>query len=206
MEQLIIIFLLIIIMLILIDRKFLINIRGKNHSDTNKSVPSIMGATRQREGQILPISARERQYESALMAQNNFESETKEEEFDPISHTENINDILARNDDWGQEDEDWKYEDSTIESGFATGVTFQELSTASQLLQQHVLEPDLEQQAADIIQRIQGTELFDLLENSLGDASKRIATLLTASIPDDNKIISSRRNNSSDSFDIGEFV
>ncbi|WP_288447072.1 hypothetical protein [uncultured Chryseobacterium sp.] len=205
MEQLIIIFLLIIIMLILLDRKFSINDLERNSSDTNKSVPSIMGATKQREGQILPISAEDRQDESVLIAPDNFKSETKEEEFEPIGQSKNLNDIPVKNDEW-QEDEDWKYEDSTIESGFATGVTFQELSSASQLLQQDVLEPDLEQQAADIIQRIQGTELFNLLENSLGDASKRIATLLTASIPDDDKIISSRRNNSSDSFDIGEFV
>lgn len=205
MEQLIIIFLLIIIMLILLDRKFSINDLERNSSDTNKSVPSIMGATKQREGQILPISAEDRQDESVLIAPDNFKSETKEEEFEPIGQSKNLNDIPVKNDEW-QEDEDWKYEDSTIESGFATGVTFQELSTAGQLLQQDVLEPDLEQQAADIIQRIQGTELFDLLENSLGDASKRIATLLTASIPDDDKIISSKLNNSSDSFDIGEFV
>ncbi|MGV2451697.1 UNVERIFIED_CONTAM: hypothetical protein POZ17_14985 [Ralstonia mannitolilytica] len=206
MEQLIIIFLLIIIMLILLDRKFSVNVRERNSSDTNKSVPSIMGATKQREGQILPISAEDRQDESVLIAPDNFKSETKEEEFEPIGQRKNLNDILVKNDDWGQEDEDWKYEDSNIESGFATGVTFQELCTASQLLQQYVLEPDLEQQAADIIQRIQGTELFNLLENSLGDASKRIATLLTASIPDDDKIISFKQNNSSDSFDIGEFV
>ncbi|CAH0196214.1 hypothetical protein [Chryseobacterium sp. Bi04] len=205
MEQLIIIFLLIIIMLILLDRKFSVNVRGKNHSDTNKSVPSIMGATKQREGQVLPIDARERQGESDILTVDNFESETKEEEFEPIDQSKNINDILIKNDEW-EEYEDWIDENSTIESGFATGVTFQELSTAGQLLQQDMLDTDLEQQAVEIIQKIQETELFDLLENSLGDASKRIATLVTASIPDDDKIISFRRNNSSDSFDIGEFV
>jgi len=205
MEQLIIIFLLIIIMLILLDRKFSVNIREKNRSDIIKNLPSIMGTTKQREGQTLPIGARERQDESALMAQNNFESETKEDEFESIGQFKNLNDILVKNDEV-EENEDWIDENSSTESGFATGVTFQELSTAGQLLQQDMLDPDLEQQAVEIIQKIQGTELFDLLENSLGDASKRIAILLTESIPNGDKIISSKRSNSSDSFDIGEFV
>jgi len=206
MEQIIIIGLLIIIVLVLIDNKFTISIRGKDNVTKTMNLPSIMGDTKQRERQLSPIVTNERQNESTLQAKDNFESEIVEEEFDTMSQTKSLDDILIKNDEWEQENEDWKYENSTIESGFATGVTFQELSTAGELLQQDVLKPDLERQAVDIIQKIQGTELFDLLENSLGDASKRIATLLTASISDDDKIISSRRNNSSDSFDIGEFV
>jgi hypothetical protein len=86
-----------------------------------------------------------------------------------------LDEILVKNNDWEDEEEDWLYQDdSKTESGFATGVTFQELSTAGQLLQQDVLEPDLEKQAVHIIQKIQEPS-FDLLENSLGDASKRVA-------------------------------
>ncbi|SMO72058.1 hypothetical protein SAMN06265171_105197 [Chryseobacterium rhizoplanae] len=206
MEQIIIIGLLIIIVLILLDRKFSINIQGKDCNDANKNLPSFMGGTKQLERQALPIDVNGGQNESILLTEDNFESETRKEEFGSIDPTKNLNDILTRDNDWEQEDEDWKYENSTIESGFATGVTFQELSTAGQLLQQDVLEPDLEQQTVDIIQKIQGTELFDLLENSLGDASRRIAALLSESISNDDNTISSKHNNSADGFDIGEFV
>ncbi|CAD0218321.1 hypothetical protein [Chryseobacterium sp. JV274] len=206
MEQIIIIGLLIILVLVLVDKKFSINIRGKDNVTKTKNLPSIIGDTKQRERQASPIDTNERQNESTLQAEYIFESETREAEFDTMGQTKNLDDILVKNDEWEQENEDWKYESSTIESGFATGVTFQELSTAGELLQQDVLKPDLERQAVNIIQKIQGTELFDLLENSLGDASKRIASLLNESISNNDKAVTSKHNNSVDGFDIGEFV
>ena len=205
MEHIIIIILLIIIVLILLDRKLSINIRGKDRMDTEKNLPSVMGKTKPIERQTLPTHTNGRQDQSFLKQENNFESETREEEVDPIDRHKNLDEILVKNEDWEQEEEDWKF-DSTSESGFATGVTFQELSTVGQVLQREMLEPDLEQQAVDIIQKIEGTELFDLLERSLGDASKRIARLLRESISNNGQIHSSKRGDSSDSFDIGEFV
>ncbi|MDV4111509.1 hypothetical protein CMT20_06785 [Elizabethkingia anophelis] len=206
MEQIIIIGLLIILVLVLVDKKISININGKDNVTKTKNLPSIMGDTKQRERQASPINTNERQNEYILQAEYIFESETREAEFDTMGQTKNMDDILVKNDEREQENEDWIYENSTVESGFATGVTFQELSTAGELLQQDVLKPDLERQAVGIIQKIQGTELFDLLENSLGDASKRIAILLNASISNEDESISSKQNNSLDGFDIGEFV
>ncbi|MGU3374727.1 hypothetical protein [Chryseobacterium sp. M5A1_1a] len=206
MEQIIIIGLLIIIVLVLVDKKFSINIRGKDNVTKTKNLSSIMGDTKQRERQPWPIDTNERQNEPTLQAEDNFESEIVEEEFENVDQTKSLDDILVKNDEWEQEKEDWLYEDSIIESGFATGVTFQELSTAGQLLQQDLLEPDLEQQAVDIIQRIQGTELFDLLENSLGDASLKIAGLLHRSNPENSISGLSQHNDDVKGFDIGEFV
>ncbi|MFN1217675.1 hypothetical protein ACKW6Q_11970 [Chryseobacterium kwangjuense] len=204
MEQMIIIGLLIILVLVLLDKKNSISIRGKDKVTKTKNLPSIMGDTKPRERQASPIESNERQDESNFTAQDNFESET-EDEYDNVAGAKNLDDILVRNDELEQENEDWKYENSTIESGFATGVTFQELSTVGQLLQEQVLEPGLQQQAVGIIQKIQGTELFDLLENSLEDASKRIASLLNASISED-EVTLSKQTHSLDGFDIGEFV
>ena len=206
MEQIIMIGLLIIIVLVFVDKKFLISIRRKDNVTKTRNLSSIMGGTKQRERQPSSIDTNERQNGSILQAEYIFESETIEAESDTMGQTKNLNDILVKNDEWEQENEDWKYENSTIESGFATGVTFQELSTVGQLLQQDVLKPGLERQAVDIIQKIHGTELFDLLENSLGDASKRIAILLRESISNDDQTVFSKRKNSADGFDIGEFV
>jgi hypothetical protein len=47
------------------------------------------------------------------------------------------------------------------------GVTFEELGAVQMVLQQKEPEPSLQKQAAVIVQKIQGTELFSLLENSM---------------------------------------
>lgn len=206
MEQLIINGLIIIIILILLDRNFSGNTRGKDSRNPKKNLPSIIGETKKEERKSVPSDADQGQKEFIVTKANNFDSETREEVFEHIASRKELDDILVKNNDWDDEEEDWQYQDdSKIESGFATGVTFQELSTAGQLLQQDVLKPDLEQQAVDIIQKIQGTELFDLLENSLGDASKRIASLLSSSISNDDEI-SFKRKDDAEGFDIGEFV
>jgi hypothetical protein len=103
----------------------------------------------------LPVEATESHLEFTSLAEDNFESETRDGKAEDVTENKNLDDILIK-DNWGQEEEDWKYQDSNIESGFATGVTFQELSTAGQLLQRKMLEPDLEQQAVAIIQKFMG--------------------------------------------------
>ncbi|WP_407503334.1 hypothetical protein [Elizabethkingia miricola] len=206
MEPLIIVFLLVIIILLLLDRKFSINFREKDIDDRNNNLPSFLGETKQVARQTLPITVIKGQDEANVLTKDNFESETIDKEVERVGESKNLDDILVKDEDREEQEEDWKFQASIIESGFATGVTFQELSTAGQLLQQDKLEPDLQQQAVDIIQRIQGTELFELLETSLGDASKRVAILLRESISNDDQTNSYKRNNSVDGFDIGEFI
>lgn len=206
MEQLIIIGLLLIIILLLWDKKYIKHHQGKI-TEAHPAVPSIMGETKKEERIPMPYGDDQRQNKSIVPEANNFDSETKEEVSENTASKKELDEILVKNNDWEDEEEDWQYQDdSKIESGFATGVTFQELSTAGQLLQQDVLEPDLEQQAVTIIQKIQGTELFDLLENSLDGASKRIAVLLSQSISDEDEEISFKRKDNAEGFDIGEFV
>lgn len=207
MEQLIIIGLLLIIILLLWDKKYMNQHHQEKSVETRLAVPSLMGETKKDERKLVPSDADQGQEEFNVHTVNTFDSETKEEVFENIASKKELEDILIRNNDWDDGEEDWQYQDdSKIESGFATGVTFQELSTAGQLLQQDMLEPDLEQQAVTIIQKIQGTELFDLLENSLDDASKRIAALLSQKISNEDEDISFKRKDDADGFDIGEFV
>lgn len=205
MEKIIIIGLLITIILLLLERRFPFNGRIKDRGHTKKGPPSIMGGTKQLKRQLLPMDVPESHLESTAAAEGNFESETRIGKPDDVIRNKNLEDMLIE-DDWQQEEEYWNYPDSNIESGFATGVTFQELSTAGQLLQMEMLEPDLEKQAVATIQKIHGTELFDLLENSLGHASKRIADLLNQSISNDEDGDSSGDKDGVEGFDIGEFV
>lgn len=209
MEQLIIIGLLIVIILLLWDRKFTNQNRHpkKKSAEAQLPVPSIMGETKIEERKVQPSDVDQGQDESNVLNVHNFDSETKEEVFENTASKKELDEILVKDNDWEDEEEDWQYQDdSKIESGFATGVTFQELSTAGQLLQQDLLEPDLEQEAVTIIQKIQGTELFDLLENSLGDASKRVVALLSHGISNADEEISFKRKDNADGFDIGEFI
>lgn len=178
MEQFIIICLLFLILLIVSDRRLLVRQRRKSPTDANKNWVSIMGGTKQIEREVLSGEVHGGQYQSDLSGKDSFESKIIEKEFEPLDRTKNISDIRVRNDDSKQKDTDEQYEDFTTESLFDTGVTFQELSNVGQMIQQNMLEPSLERQAVDIIQKIQGSELFYLLENSLEDGPKRIAGLL----------------------------
>lgn len=107
-----------------------------------------------------------------------------------------------------EEEEEWyQYHISHTDKGFAQGVTFEELGTVNNLLQKEDLNQDQKDTAIEIVQRLQGTELFSLLENSIEGVSTKIAKLL------DNSLLSDSNNNSStvqksnlNDFDIGEFI
>lgn len=204
--ELIIIALLFIIILLLLDKKFMKSPTPETKNETKSNPLTIIGKIKQEERQALPSSTTQRQFVTADVRTDNFDSETKEQEIDQPNEKKSLGNILVKNNDW-EEEEDWQYGDfSEIESGFATGVTFQELSTAGQLLQEELLEPALEQQAVNIIQKIQGTELFSLLENSLEGATQRIADLLSQSTSNADVNSSPNRKNEAEGFDIKEFI
>ena len=76
-----------------------------------------------------------------------------------------------------KEEEEWKrYRTSNNDDdGQVQGGTFEELNSVEILLNKEKLEQDQKETAIEIVQRLQGTELFSLLESSIEDASKRIA-------------------------------
>jgi hypothetical protein len=75
------------------------------------------------------------------------------------------------------------------------------------LLQKEKLEQAQKETAIAIVQKMQGTELFSLLENSIEGASKKIAELLDSTLSSEVKPSSSTlRKSDLEGFDIGEFV
>ncbi|SHF80547.1 conjugal transfer protein TraD [Chryseobacterium sp. OV279] len=116
--------------------------------------------------------------------------------------------ILMTSPDYDEEEEEWKkYRISGKDNGFAQGVTFEELSSVETMLQRNHLEPCQKETAATIVQKIHGTELFNLLENSMESASRQIAELLDGSLSSENNSNSSfLQNNNPDGFDIGDFT
>ena len=75
------------------------------------------------------------------------------------------------------------------------------------LLQKEKLEQSQKETAIAIVQKIQGTELFSLLENSMEGASRKIAELLDSTLSSETEAGSSTlRKNDLGDFDIREFV
>ncbi|WP_123861530.1 hypothetical protein [Chryseobacterium indologenes] len=207
MEQLVIIALLIIIVIILLEKKLSQKKTQEEKKQTQFNLPSIIGDTKKEERQSVPSYADQRHSENNKMRVPIFEPETNSQVLNNKSPKKNLDEILFRSEVWEEEEEDWLSEmEIEVESGFATGVTFQELNSVSQFFQQDVLNPDVENEAAYIIQKIQGTELFNLLEKSLGEASRRVDHLLSKNYQNDQTPISSHLHKGLDGFDIGEFV
>ena len=210
MEIIIVICLLIVIVLLAKD-KIIIKKVVKNKQQqpaTNRDLPEIMGKPKPVKRHALPTSATERQSEKRADKPDNFEAETKEKGFAKVIPQEELNEVFDETPDLYEEEEEWhRNGEPNGEDGFAKGVTFEELSTVGKLLQQEVLEASLQQQAVGIVHKIQGTELFSLLENSIENASQKIARLLDQGISQhSNSGSSSSRNKDLDGFDIGEFV
>lgn len=208
METIIVICLLIIIVLLVQDK---IAIRKRSEQKptqekTNPNLSDIMGQPKPiRKRHTMPNKVISSQENKATTGNNNFDSE--EQGYGQIPQEE-LDNVFNEVPDFEEEEEEWhQYREPNGENGFATGVTFEELNTVGILLQKEVLKPSQQQEAVDIVQRIQGTELFSLLENSLEGASQKIAKLLDRSLSDQTNSGSSilRKNDLKD-FDIGEFL
>jgi hypothetical protein len=212
METIIVICLLIIIALLVQD-KIVIKKRTEQkprQKKLNSRLPDIMGQPKPRRSLLLPNNANESQKKIQEQESDNFESEIEENDFDIEIPQEELDEVFRNMPDFEEEEEEWnRYGISSGDDsfGFASGVTFEELSTVGMLLQKNKLAPSQKETAVAIVQKIQGTELFSLLENSIESASRKIAELLDGSLSSEMDAYSStlRKNDLSD-FDIGEFV
>lgn len=212
MEILILVCLIIVIILLLKDKVVIYKtvrkqIRLKSQMP---DLPDIMGLSKPIERHAVPMNTTKRQSDERSDILDTFETETYETSFEweNPQKKEELDEVFGSMPNFEDEEEEWgEYEYTNSDNEFATGVTFDELTTMGALLQQEVLEPALQQKAVDIVQRLQGTELFSLLENSMEGASQRIAALLDKSLSTETDFRSSdlRKNDVGD-FDIGEFV
>mgnify|MGYP003518246690 FL=1 len=211
MEIVIVICLLIVIFLLVQD-KIIINKKSKQkptQEKINPNLPDIMGLPKPVRSLSMPNTANERQIEEDEINPDNLDIEYDENENVSIQiPQEELDEVFRNMPDLDEEEEEWnRYGISGGDNGFAQGVTFEELSSVGVLLQKEELEPAQKETAIAIVQKIQGTELFSLLENSMEDASRRIAELLDSTLSSETEAGSStlRKSDLSD-FDIGEFV
>lgn len=211
METIIVICLLIIIALLLQD-KIVIKRKPEQKKPTqekvNPNLPDIMGQPKPIRSQSVPNTATERQIAEQEVNPANLDIEYDENEEVNIQIPQGeLDKVFSNVPDLAEEEELNRYRASGGDDGFAQGVTFEELTSVGVLLQKDKLEPAQKETAIDIVQRLQGTELFSLLESSMQDASQKIAGLLDSTLttePEDSSP-NLRKSDLSD-FDIGEFI
>ena len=211
MEIVIVICLLIVIALLLQDKIVIkkSSERKPIQEKSNPKLPDIMGQPRPKKSLSVPNNATESQVEELELNPDNFDIEYDENENVGIQiPQEELDEVFSNMPDFGEEEEEWnRYELSDGDNGFAQGVTFEELNFVGILLQKEKLEQSQKETAIAIVQKIQGTELFSLLENSMEGASRKIAELLDSSLSSETEASSSTlRKNDLRDFDIGEFV
>ena len=211
MEIVIVICLLIVIALLVQDKIVIKKSLERKliQEKTNPKLPDIMGQPRPKRSLSVPNNATERQNEEQEVNPDNFDIEYDENENVDIQiPQEELDEVFSNMSDFDDEEDEWnRYGISSSDNGFAQGVTFEELSSVGMLLQKEKLEPSQKETAIAIVQKIQGTELFSLLENSMEGASQKIAELLDSSLSSETEAGSSTlRKNDFDSFDIGKFV
>jgi hypothetical protein len=210
MEILIVICLLIVITLLVEDKIVIHKRKGQQPTQEkiNSNLPDIMGQPKQIRSLLVPNNVNESQKKEQEKEKDNFDIEIDEDEVDIQIPQEELDDVFSNMPDFEEEEEEWnRYGISSANDGFAQGVTFEELSSVGMLLQKERLKPSQKETAVAFVQKIQGTELFSLLENSMESASRKIAELLDGSLSSQTNSGSSilRKNDFSD-FDIGEFL
>ncbi|CDT10529.1 conserved hypothetical protein [Sphingobacterium sp. PM2-P1-29] len=211
MEIVIMICLLIIIVLLLQD-KIVIKKWEKpepKQEKVNLDLPGIMGQPKPVRSHSKPKSASKSQIENPEINPDNLDIEYDENENVSVQiPQEELDEVFSNQPDFEEEEEEWNgYGISGGDNGFAQGVTFEELGAVGMLLQKENLEPSQKETAIAIVQKIQGTELFSLLEKSIEGASRKIAELLDSSLSSETETSSSTlRKKDLENFDIGEFV
>jgi hypothetical protein len=210
MEIVIVICLLIVIALLVEDKIVIRKKKEQNPTQkkSNPNLPDIMGQPKPMRSLSVPKSATESPNKKQEQETDNFGFEIDEEDVDMQVPQEELDEVFGNAPDFEEEEEEWnRYGISGRDNGFAQGVTFEELSSVGMLLQKDKLEPSQKETAVAIVQKIQGTELFSLLENSMESASRKIAELLDGSLSFETDAGSSTlRKNDFEDFDIGEFV
>ncbi|MFP8892076.1 conjugal transfer protein TraD [Chryseobacterium sp. EZn1] len=207
MEILIIIYLLAIILLLLHDKI----IRKQSHSRkteeqaNNKKQPNIMGEAKT-SLHSMTIASPEEQKERALFDPSNLDIEYDIRENVTIQNSQEEPKYgFDSSLDFIEEEEEWKkYRIIGRDNDFAQGANFEELSAVTTFLQQEVCEMSEKETAAATVHKIYGTELYTLLEDSMENASHKIALLLDNSFENERESCSSKMRNNN--FNIDDLI
>lgn len=194
---------LIIVIVLLAKDKVILQkkvVQKRNKKKKNaKLKPSILGKTKTIKRKLTPLKDTESQDAELAEKRSNLDHVTAEK------GTSDVQSKQKSQPNYEEEEEEWQATSSPgIEEGFTPGVTQRELETAQQVIDKGLSDPGLVKIAVDVVQKVQGTELYSLLERAISDASTKIAAMLDKDIDSD----SARGSAVSDpgDFDVREFV
>jgi hypothetical protein len=212
METAILICLLILISLLLHDK---IGTKKKfntmsTQNQQNPTVSTIMGKTKPVERKSVPMTSTESQSDKLLINPTNLDIEFDENEtVDQQILQEEPEKSFSNQPDFEEEEEEWKkYRSPGENNGLAYGVNFEELSSVEYFLKNDEHSESFQNKTVTaIVQKLYGTELFTLLENSMDGASQKIAVLLDNSFNTETQEDSSNlQKDDFDEFDIGKYI
>ncbi len=210
MEVLILTCLILVIVLLSHD-KIIINSSSNTKKEQNNrkvELPNIIGLSKGIARQSEPNKVNERQNIITDETIDNFDHQTNTNINDVQIPQEELDEVFGVIPDFDEEEEEWSsYGVSGNEDVLASGVTFEELANVGMVIGLDEPDASLQKQTVETIQKIQGTELFTLLENSMHGAAQKIAALLDQNIFSEKKFGSSiMRKNNEDEFDIKAFL
>lgn len=210
MEIVIVICLLIVIVLLLQDKIAIIKKSKQKppQRQANPDLPDIMGRPKSARSFPVSVTSAARQVQEPEINPADLDIEYDENENVGIQiRKEDLDEVFSNTPDFDEEEEEWnRYGRSGGDDNLAQGVTYEELGSINILLQKQNLEQSQKEEAAAIVQRLQGTELFSLLENSIEGASKKIALLLDRKLSITASGSSTFRKNDVEDFDIQEYL
>lgn len=186
MIEIVIVICLLIVIVLLLQDKIVIHKRSEqklSQQKDNANLPDIMGQPKPIRSLSLPSKTNESQIEEIEINPDNLDIEYDDNEIIGIQiPQEEPDEVFSKTPENEEEEVGWnRYGISRDDNGFAHGVTFEELSAVGKLLQEESLQLSQKETAVALVHKIQGTELFCLLENSMEGATKKIAALLDSS-------------------------
>lgn len=212
METIIVICLLIVITLLLQD-KIVIKKRPEQKKTVkekvNTNLPDVMGQPKPVKSQFMPKASNESQITEQEINRANLDIEYDDNETVNVQiPQEELDEVFSNIPDFEEEEEEWnRYGISGSDDSLAQGVTFDELSTVGGFLQKDDLEESQKETAVALVQKLHGTDLFSLLENSIEGASQKITKLLDITLSSETEASSSTfQKNDLEDFDIEKFL
>jgi len=211
MEALILLCLLIVIGLLLWDKmpdaKFKMNFKTNKGSKANyiQKYDDVMGPPKNMKGAKAALDIKVTQVQNLESLSDGIIFDISED--NSMQWDDKTDDAVAVMPNFEEEEEEWRDNYNFYSEGsLATGVTFEELNNLGAMLAQTGTEDTFQPVVSQILRKLDGTELLSLLENSIGDASRKIAVILERGISGHAILDPFERKDDVDAFEISDFT
>ena len=179
----------------------------RQNEDSLAGLPDIIGRPKAIPAYSSPSTTAQDKKETAVNTTGNFNNGNEATSKISEIPQEGPDAVNTKPDFKEEEQEMQEYAASGKNEDFATGITFDELAIVQEMLARQSINRSEEKTAAAIVSKIDGSELLGLLESKIGDASKKIATLLERHSTESTRAsISFTGKDQADDFDIQQFI